>query len=162
MNAEEIFTIRFLPLYDKMYRAAAAILGADSGEAADAVQDAMVRIWRSGVAMGQITNPEGYAMMAVRSAAIDILRKRRRWDPLEGAVSALPGHPPDPDAVEMLERIVDSLPQGQLEVVRLSAFANLSNDEIASVTGYSAVNVRTLLSRGRKKIKELYKKYLQS
>ena len=52
--------------------------------------------------------------------------------------------------------------EGQLEVVRLSAFANLSNDEIASVTGYSAVNVRTLLSRGRKKIKELYKKYLQS
>ena len=160
MNAEEIFTTRFLPLSDKMFRVAAAILGKDSGEAADAVQDAMVRIWKTGAAMADIANPEGYAVMAVRSSAIDIIRRRHHWESLDGAGEIPSGHPPDPESGELLERIMASLPPRQLEVVRLSAFGNLSNDEIAALTGYTPVNVRALLSRGRKRIKEIYSRFL--
>ncbi len=160
MNAEKIFTTRFLPLSDKMYGVAAAILGKDTGEAADAVQDAMVKIWKSGPAMADIANPEGYAVMAVRSSAIDILRSRRHWDNIEEAGDIPSGHMADPDAGELLERVMASLPPKQLEVVRLSAFGDLSNDEIAALTGYTTVNVRALLSRGRKRIKELYSRFL--
>lgn len=159
MNTEEIFSTRFLPLYDKMYRVAAAILGPGRDDAADAVQDAMVKIWKSGRAIADIANPEGYAMLAVRNSAIDIMRRRHHYDSLEAAREIAGTHPPDPDSVEMLEKIMALLPASQLEVIRLSAFSNLSNEEIATVTGYSAVNVRALLSRGRKRIKELYNRF---
>ena len=120
----------------------------------------MVRIWKTGTAMADIANPEGYAVMAVRSSAIDIIRRRHHWESLDGAGEIPSGHPPDPDSGELLERIMASLPPRQLEVVRLSAFANLSNDEIAALTGYTPVNVRALLSRGRKRIKEIYSRFL--
>lgn len=58
MNQEKIFTEIFLPLHGHMFRAATAILGKNSPEAADAVQEAMVKIWKSGAAMSRVENPE--------------------------------------------------------------------------------------------------------
>lgn len=55
---EHIFTERFVPLYPRLYSAACAILGDRRGDAQDAVQEAMVRIWRSGDAMASMQNPE--------------------------------------------------------------------------------------------------------
>ena len=43
---EDIFTKRYVPLYPKLFNVAVAILGNDSNEAADAVQEAMVKIWQ--------------------------------------------------------------------------------------------------------------------
>lgn len=160
MNAEEIFTTRFLPLYKKMYGVAAAILGNSSDEASDAVQDAMVKIWKSQQVMAEVTNPEGYAIAAVRSSAIDILRLRTRWSDIEECPEISADPLPEPDSAEWLEKIIASLPPAQQHVVRMSAFASLSNEEISGITGFSAVNVRQLLSRGRKRIKELYSKLL--
>lgn len=160
MSNEEIFTRQFLPLYEKMYRVASAILGNESGEAADAVQEAMVRIWKLGSEMMQIANPEGYAVAAVRSSALDILRKRHVWEQIDEVGNTPSEELPDTDSEEWLQKIIASLPQGQRDVVRMSAFGNMSNDEIADATGFSAANVRQLLSRGRKRIKELYSKIL--
>lgn len=160
MNTEEIFTTRFLPLYKKMYGVATAILGNSSDEASDAVQDAMVKIWKSPHAMAEVTNPEGFAIAAVRSSAIDILRHRRRWSDIDSCQEISGEAPLDSDSAEWLEKIIASLPPAQQQVVRMSAFASLSNEEISSITGFSAVNVRQLLCRGRKRIKELYSKLL--
>ncbi len=157
---EHIFTERFVPLYPRLYSAACAILGDRRGDAQDAVQEAMVRIWRSGDAMASVQNPEAYSMWMLRRTAVDILRRRSSLaeiEPDRGGVSM-----PEPDSVEFIGRIVDSLPEGQREVVRLSAFDERSNEEIAELTGYSPGNVRQLLSRGRKKIREMYIKYMES
>lgn len=158
---EDIFKERFLPLYPRLYAVAASILGSSTGEASDAVQDAMVKIWKSGEVMATIDKPEAYAVTILRTTAIDMLRRRHFSDSLAEVTEVDSDPPPDPDSVEFLERIIDTLPSTQQEVIRLSAFSNLPNDEIAALTGLSAVNVRQLLSRGRKKIKELYTKYTQ-
>lgn len=99
-------------------------------------------------------------MWMLRRTAVDILRRRSSLaeiEPDRGGASM-----PEPDSVEFIGRIVDSLPEGQREVVRLSAFDERSNEEIAELTGYSPGNVRQLLSRGRKKIREMYIKYMES
>lgn len=158
---EDIFKERFLPLYPKLYSVASAILGPFTGEASDAVQDTMIKIWKSGEAMATIEQAEAYAVTILRTTAIDMLRRRHFADSLDTVVEADSDPPPEPDSVEFLERIIDTLPQAQQEVIRLSAFNNLPNDEIAALTGQTAVNVRQLLSRGRKRIKELYTKYMQ-
>ena len=55
---EDIFTKRYVPLYPKLFNVAVAILGNDSNEAADAVQEAMVKIWRQGKNLASIENVE--------------------------------------------------------------------------------------------------------
>lgn len=42
----------------------------------------------------------------------------------------------------------------QRRILILSIFSQLSNDEISVITGESSDNIRAILSRGRKKIKE--------
>lgn len=157
---EKVFRERFMPLYPRLYSIASAILGNTSGEAADAVQETMVKIWRSGAAMSTVEEPEAYAVTMLRNTAVDMRRKRRYDEPADEVREMASDPPPDPDTVDFLERIIDTLPPGQVEVIRLSAFGELSNDEISAVTGLSASNVRQLLSRGRKRIKELYTKYM--
>ena len=161
-TADDIFKERFLPLYPRLYAVAAAILGSATGEAADVVQEAMVRIWQSGEAMAKVDRPEPYAVAVVRAKAIDLLRSRHRQCPLDSAAELSADYGPDLSTAEFIHRIIDTLPASQREVVRLSAFNNMSTNEICDVTGLSQSNVRQLLSRGRKKIKELYTKYMQS
>lgn len=158
---EDIFNERFLPLYPRLYSVAAAILDPSTGEASDAVQETMVKIWKSGASMATVEQPEAYAVKVLRTTAIDMLCRRHYADSIDEVPEIDSDSPPDPDSVEFLERIIDTLPSTQQEVIRLSAFSNLPNDEIAALTGQTAVNVRQLLSRGRKKIKELYNKYMQ-
>jgi len=52
--------------------------------------------------------------------------------------------------------MIDMLPENQRRVVMLSGIAGLSNSEIKKATGLSDDNVRVLLSRGRKKLRELF------
>ena len=136
MNQEKIFTEIFLPLYGHMFRAAMAILGRNSPEAADAVQEAMVKIWKSGAALSRVENPEGYAISAVRSSAIDILRKRHSSENIEDILNLSDGHPPDHDSGDFIERIIASLPVAQQEVIRLSAYERLL--EYVSGTDFSS------------------------
>lgn len=150
-----------MPLYPKLYSIASAILGDSPAEAADAVQEAMVKIWRSGEAMENVRQPEPYAIMVLRSTAIDMIRRRHAAEPIETAPEPAADSVAEPDSAEFLERIIATLPQAQQEVIRLSAYECLPTDEIAAATGLKPANVRQLLSRGRKKIKELYSKYMQ-
>lgn len=145
-----------MPLYPRLFAMASAIVGAS--DAADAVQEAMVKIWASGSAMASIDRPAAYAAAVLRSAAIDMLRSRRATESIDSAREAVAGPEADPDSAEFLERIIATLPETQAEVVRLSAFASMSTEEIADFTGRTPENVRQLLSRGRKKIRELYDK----
>lgn len=73
------------------------------------------------------------------------------------------GMPPDDaadaeyrDTRAAIERLIDSLPEGQRTAIRLSSFGGLDNNEIAATTGLSEANVRQLLSRGRRKLRELW------
>lgn len=159
---KDIFSEKFLPLYSKLYTIATAILGDVNGEAQDAVQDTMVKIWNSGKALTTIKNAEGYAVAVLRTTAIDILRKRHYVTDINQAAELSTDAPPDPDGTAFLERVIDMLPPNQQEVIRLSAYNNMSTDEIAATTGLTPGNTRQLLSRARKKIKDIYAKYMQS
>ena len=59
---------------------------------------------------------------------------------------------------QFIEYIIDQLPKQQREVIKLRHFENCTSDEIENILGISSVNVRVLLSRARKKVKELFEK----
>ena len=58
-----------------MYRVALALTGCEA-DAADAVQDACLRLWEKRAKLAESANPSGYCVGAARNAALDILRAR--------------------------------------------------------------------------------------
>ena len=59
------------------------------------------------------------------------------------------------DTRRHIEILIDTLPPGQRDAIRMSGFGGLDNSEIAEATGQTENNVRQLLSRGRRRLREL-------
>lgn len=57
----------------------------------------------------------------------------------------------------LIMKCIAQLKDRHRKVLILSLFCQLSNDEICTATGESPENVRVILSRGRKTIKEFLK-----
>ena len=57
--------------------------------------------------------------------------------------------------------LIEKLPEQQKEVMKLRHYSECSMEEIVDLTGISATNVRTILSRARKKIKEQFEKIFE-
>lgn len=156
MNAsEEIFRQRFLPLYARLYAVAMSICG-NSADASDAVQDTMVKIWSHISEIAEIKSPLGYSLTILKNAAVDIVRRRNSTTlPEDLSITTR-----EPDSIVFLHRAIMSLPENQREAIRLSAFGELSSDEIAEFLNTTPANARQLLSRGRRKLREIFQKNL--
>ena len=51
-----------------------------------------------------------------------------------------------------------TLPEKQRKVIMMNSLSDMTGEEIAKATGMSQTNIRTILSRGRKTLKEYFKK----
>lgn len=154
--SEEIFHQHFLPLYPRLYAVALSITG-NSTDAADAVQDTMTKIWSHISEIADIKSPLGYSLTILRNSAIDIVRTRKSTELTDNIGTV---EPADPDTLKFLYRAIRSLPDYQRRAVELSTFAELSAEEIAGQLNTSPANARQLLSRGRRKLREIFQKIL--
>lgn len=158
----ERFKTTILTHQADMYRLAFKVTH-NSDDASDMVQDTFVNLWNRRDELDGIANTHAYCMTAVRNRCLVYLRTRHILMPLDNedstdsmeADSAIRHG----DSMNLLNRIIDTLPPNQQMVIKMSTFAQCSNDEIAAATGLSDANVRTLLSRARHRIKELFSKY---
>jgi len=62
------------------------------------------------------------------------------------------------DDLRLACQLIGQLAPRQREVVELSALSGYDNAEIAAATGISDENIRVLLSRGRSRLRELFRK----
>ena len=165
---EAQFRIRIMPLHKRLFAYALSILG-DESDAADCMQETMTKLWEHRSKIEKIDNIEAYALTTVRNLAVNAISRRRR---LHDRFSEPPPDLTDltPNPVETMENrenlravsaMLHTLPENQRKVVVLSAVSGLSNNEIREVTGLSDDNVRVLLSRGRKKLKQLFANFLK-
>lgn len=155
------FKSEILPCYRRMHSVAMAILR-DVDDASDAVQEAFVRLWERRGDLDSLQSPEAYTITVVKRVCIDRLRASRPYGRLDAASLQVEASQDDidgRDALGMLRRLMESLPANQKKVLTLSSFGGCSNEEIAKITGENDGNVRQLLSRARKKLRELYQKY---
>jgi len=53
------------------------------------------------------------------------------------------------ETIKKIKSIINSLPEKQQKILNLRGFAGCSLEEIETITGESAVNIRVLLSRAR-------------
>lgn len=153
LNRKDIFIQKRL---DRMFRLACSILGR-SDEAQDMMQDVAEKILRRHGNLKDVENIDAFITRSVQNACIDRIRKRRDTTP---KIPELPdGRNSDRwSDRQLVHRSLARLPERQRIAIHLKDIEGYSSKEIAKIMETDEANVRTLLSRGRRALKEIIEK----
>ena len=159
-----LFKQLLLPLYPRLQRVALRMLG-NVEDAEDMVQEVYMKLWGKREELPDVQNMEAYCVALTKNMCIDRLRLAEvdRVDvddvPLSlAAADDVAGQLERQDAVEQVKLIIETLPEKQQQVITLRDIRDCTFEEIEEQTGLTAVNVRALLSRARKTIRERFKR----
>ena len=150
-----------LPISAKLFRIASVMLS-DEDDAKDTLQDLYSKLWEQRDKLNEIKNPEAYGVTMIKNLCINKLKMNNRYEILDvmDQEYQLPLFETPEDHLIMKENIrkvyqeIDHLPVIQKQVLHLKQFRNCSFEEISEITGLSEGNVRVILSRARKTLKE--------
>ena len=161
MEAAEFKKI-FLPFRNRIYRIAFALTG-NKEDAEDMVQETYLRIWRARDNLNGVGNFESFSVTVVKNLCLNLLRTRVKSSSANDDQSRALLSETDVgreiesrDAVAVIARLMEKLPEKQLEVIRMRDIAGCSIEEIEECTGLSSVNIRALLSRARRKLRQQF------
>jgi RNA polymerase sigma-70 factor (ECF subfamily) len=158
MKQKEFNTL-VLPLASKVYSYSYRILE-DAEQAKDAVQDIMLKLWLLGDKLRDYNNLTGFAIRMSRNHCIDLVRRRKKivYDS-EGFIELFEQREnndllEENDTFTIVRNIIKTLPPSQQEVIVLKDMEGYKTDEIAEITGLGINNIRVIISRSRKFIRE--------
>ena len=149
----------YVSWHDRMLLWAARYFS-DAADREDAVHDAFLRLLKRPEllkAAGSGPRLEGLLRIVLRSASLDLLKKRREL-PFDEDFFADTGIPREEQPEERLaekdalDRAVAALPQGTRDMLTLAYLYGYSPAEIAKLVGKKEGTVRKTLQRGRKKL----------
>ncbi len=161
MAQPDRITNAFTTLREQMLSLAERITG-NRDDAADAVQDAFVKLWQQRGRYETTSHAQGAGMMTVRTTSIDMARRNSHQAdvPVEQATDIIeePTNEERNIAYQQVRRIIDSeLSNNQRMIIDMREVQGLDFDEIAARLGMQPANVRVELSRARKRVREIYK-----
>ena len=122
-------------------------------DAADAVQDAFVKLWQQRGRYDSVRHAKGAAVMTVRTTSIDMARHNsHQTDVSLDQVT---------DTVEEVNDNDRSLAYNHLShnqrlIIDLREMEGMEFDDIAKRMNMTPANVRVELSRARKRVREIY------
>jgi RNA polymerase sigma-70 factor (ECF subfamily) len=162
MTGEELLAGQFETHRSRLRAMAYRMLGSHA-EADDAVQEAWLRLTKSGAA---VENLGGWLTTVIARVSVDMLRSRnaRREDPLDVLVPDMlvtldEADGPEADALHAdavslaLLVVLGSLTPAERLAFVLHDMFDLPFDEIASIAGRSAAAVRQQASRARRRVR---------
>ena len=123
-------------------------LGLGDEEAADVVQEALLRHWRICRDTEAPDRPVAWTFRTAYRLAMDRHRLRRRWRALLDRRVSIGGLPDQRDELLAVWSEVDRLPERQRQVLYLRYRADLPFDDIGNVLGIDASTARANASRG--------------
>lgn len=147
-----------------MLRLACRITGNNS-DAEDVVQDCYEKFILKKEDY-ELQNNEAFLMTMVRNASLDFLRKKHYVFQSDEVLNLyVSGESPDKilelkESENKLDQLLNLLNEKHRTVYHLREIEGYELEEIAKVLTISYDDVRTCLSRARKKIRELYNAYL--
>ena len=160
MNQTDRITGAFTALREQMLSLAERITG-NRDDAADAVQDAFVKLWQQRGRYESVSHARGAGMMTVRTTSIDMARRNSRQSdvPVEQAADTV-DEMGDNDcslAYQQVRRIIDNdLSPNQRLIIDMREMQGMEFDDIAKRLNMTASSVRVELSRARKRVREIY------
>lgn len=158
----DLLTSVFIRIRPRLLNRANAMLG-DSDEAQDALQEAFCKLWGRRKSITSEQQAEGLSVTTLRNTCIDNIRRRNsvRIESVEEVIRDVEsGEEETSDAAELLgtvERLIASeLTERERGILYMRDKAEAEISEIAEEYGLSEANVRLILSRARKKVRECY------
>lgn len=159
MDAND-FKRKFLIHHRRLYRTAFQLMG-NAQDAEDMVQEAYLRLWkRRDELPTDIINTEAYCVTLVKNICYDALRlshlEEDNRPPEELSIateSNVMKEVEQKDEINHVMKLINRLPDQQRQVMLMRDVEDRPYEEIEQTTGLSAVNIRVLLSRARKKIR---------
>ena len=167
IEADE-FREKFLPLHPCLYRTAYALLG-NAQDAEDMVQEAYLKLWNKRNELEIRASSKAYCNTLVRNLCFNLMQTRQyqseeslpeNFDPCSDENIEQKAEASDEEA--LLKQLIDHLPTLQKEVLWLRDINGCSFEEIEQATGLTPVNIRVILSRARKKIRERFNDITQT
>ena len=156
-----------LPLKNKLYRLALRIT-LNPEDAEDAVQETMMKVWNRRSQWEQIESIEAFCLTVCRNLSLDKTRHirtdsqsldNRANDTADNSHHANPEQQAiERDRLQLVRRIVDSLPEKQRSVMQLRDFEGKSYKEIATIMDISEEQVKINIFRARQTVKQLFLK----
>jgi len=157
------FKTILLPISDKLFRLALSITGSKE-DAEDVVQDVLFHILKKND-WEKIENIEAYCFRSTRNRALDTIALK------DNQAETLPDNfdyplPEDnieqrieaQEQIDLIENWLAKLPEKQQTIFRLREIEELSYKEIASILNITDEQVKTILFRLRRKLKEYFDK----
>lgn len=160
---EPEFRERVMSLQRLMYSIALKT-GLSPDSSGDVVQETLLKLWRARkVLPDEDALLRAYCLRVLRNECVSFFRCSRPNTSLEEADTLK--SPPDSmeteacDTQRYIERLINTLPEAQRRIIRMSCLSGFSVSEISEATGFTPENIRQLLSRGRKRLRLLLKDY---
>ena len=150
----------------KLYGFAFRILR-NQEEAEDVVQEIFIKLWKMGDRLDEYKSIDALALAMTRNYCIDLLRKQKHLYNGDFSASDFQNFAaPSPheqleniESGEILNKIIEGLPETYRDVIKLKEIEGESYEEIAEKTDQNINTLRVTLSRARKIIRDEYKKY---
>lgn len=159
--ATDILTKTFISMRQRLFASARKMLD-DDADADDALQDAFFRLWQRRDKIESRSQAEGLSVITVKNICIDTLRRRQTIEitPIETADRELSNLDDDDDRRETyktVKNIIDRrLSERERQVITMRDTMDMAFEDIASELGITENNVRMILSRARKTVREIY------
>ncbi|WP_286755900.1 sigma-70 family RNA polymerase sigma factor [Roseivirga sp. UBA838] len=158
------FKTKVLPLKDRLYRIALAMLKSVE-EAEDTLQDVMVRLWDKRAQLGEYRSVEALAVTVCKNRCIDKLKSKKHKYHEDVQTLEVESGLSNPyrslelgESMKLMLKAFDTLPDQQRLLVILRDVEGYSYEEISMQTGLQINNIRVGLSRARKAAREAYLK----
>lgn len=153
-----------MPFKDKLYRLAKRIL-VSKDEAEDAVQEVYLKLWNGKQNIENYKSPEAFAITMTKNYCLDRLKSKQasnlkivhsNYQTSENVEKNIEAN----DGVEMVFKIMETLPEHQKIVLQLRDVEQFEFSEIAKMLDSNETAIRVALSRARKTVRDaMIKKY---
>ena len=153
----------FLPCHRKLFSVAYRLMS-NAQAAEDMVQETFLKLWMQRDKMEKVDNPEAYSITVLRRIFYDKMRAGhlQEVDKDVGSLQVsssqnISKQLEEADEYQRVRLLINHLPEPQARIMLMRDIEDRSFDEISTETGLTEVNIRSILSRARKKIREQIK-----
>jgi len=150
---------------DQMYRLALSIMK-NKDDAEDVLQDVFVKCWEQKKRIEKSDSIKSYLFKMTRNRCLDVLKKHSRKyenEQLENyeSMHTVENNLDQIEKLKIVNMLIDKLPEQNKTIIRLRETESMEFNEIEKITGLKQDNIRTILSRTKKKLKQQLEKVFE-